>query len=741
MAQSFAFDFTKLNYTTPNDKIRAVGVPDVPQRILDGLKKYEDSSRGYDAYGFEHNSHNGRGTILVDHRPEDAQVAKVYRMPVDPASGELEKITYFDLGTGRVISSITPIKGDDWRGTLRSGGAIMGMDVDGKEFFQFWRMWEDSESETVIPHIDGELDNKPSTIRIERLTHDDSIRFTSLLPSQTEDFFLFSSTEDGPAEWHVYMTRLSDSKTGLSSSSTAAFDLPRTRITAKATNGRVHWDASSVSLDNKYVLLTDMKGETYRPLYVLDISDPAALPAQPERLILPGATEREEETSHSWISFSRDAATPHLVYIITDAYGDFRSTLVFDLDSRTVLRHITASEPSLNAIRAIPWNIKRHVVLKDMLYMIANIDGQNAHYVMPISGAHKHEVIDVKFDGDGADSSSFYPSFNGKNGRAYEICYRLASYRSSGGLAYADLGPALERVQTDSEGKSFIVVTLKLYKQAQPVAPAFKTVPPKVIKFKSFDGLEVPFVYYHPCEGKKRVPVNIEIHGGPSWQSTSLRKSRIHGYLINELECAVLYPNVRGSIGYGRKYMMADDVYLREDSVKDIGAFIDYIGEHMKDELDAGKIFVSGESYGGFMTFACLTHYSNKLACGLATCGIADWVTFLSNTAAHRQDNRRHEYGDETDPDVRAFLQRISPASNADKITAPLWIAHGDNDTRVPFEQAYFMYDSCVKRGIHAELIACVNEGHGFNQKSVLEYVSGSKILFLERFFAKGSAV
>ncbi|KZW00606.1 alpha/beta-hydrolase [Exidia glandulosa HHB12029] len=660
-------------------------------------------------------------------------------MPVDPASEELEKVTHFDLGTGRVISSITPIKGDDWRGTLRSGGAIMGMDVDGKEFFQFWRMWEDSESETVIPHIDGELDNKPSTIRIERLTHDNSIKFSSLLLSQTEDFFLFSSTEDGPAEIHTYMTRLTDSKTGISPSSTAAFSLPRTRITAKASSGRAHWAASSVSLDNKYVLLTDIKGASYRPLYVLDISDPATLPAQPERLLLPGATEREEETNNSWISFSRDAATPHLVYIITDAYGDFRSSLILDLDSRTVLRHITASEPSLNAIRAIPWDVKGHVVLEDMLYMVANIDGWDAHYVMPLSGTRKHEVIEIKFDGDGADSASFSPTFNRKNGRPYEICYRLASYRSSGGLAYADLEPALERVQTDNEGKSFIVVTLKSYKQAQPIAPAFKTVAPKVIKFKSFDGLEVPFVYYHPCEGKKRVPVNIEIHGGPTVQATSLRKSRIHGYLINELECAVLYPNVRGSIGYGKKYMMADDVYLREDSVKDIGALIDYIGEHMKDELDASKIFVSGGSYGGYMTFACLTHYSNKLACGLATCGIADWVAFLSNTAAHRQDNRRREYGDETDPDVRAFLQRISPASNADKITSPLWISHGENDSRVPFEQAYFMYDSCVKRGVHAELIAGVNEGHGFKQKSVLEYVSGSKILFLERFFAKAA--
>lgn len=734
------FDFSKLKYTTPIDKIKAVGAPDVPQRILDGLKKYEDSSRGFTIYGFEYDKDGQKGGIFVDHRPEDAQVAQVYRMPSDPSQTDLERITYFDLGTGRVIADVNPIKGDDWRGTWRAGGALMLMDIDGKEYFQFWRICEDTAGQEPLPHIGGELNNKPSTFRLERLTHDDSIRFGSpLIPHNDHSFMVFSSTEDGPANYHIYMTRLVDSNTGTTPTSSSPFDLPRMRITETPASGKCRWSTSSISVDKKYLALTQPLGSSYQPLYVLDISDPAKLPALPELITLPGATERQDNTSNSSIAFSRDPTTPHRLHFITDAYGDFRAAVTYDLNTRTVL-HITAAEPALQAIRPIPWDIRSQALTDKILYFTANIDGWSKPHCVPLIGPYANQVIEMRLQGPGDDSAGIGFLHNAKDGRPYELCIVLASYKSSGGIAYADIEQHLERVQTDNNGHLYITVPFTLYKQAQPIPPAFKTPAPKLVRFKSFDGLEVPFVYYHPYDGKKRVPLNVEIHGGPAVQATTLRKSRIHGYLLNELECAVIYPNVRGSIGYGKKYMQADDVYLREDSVKDIGALLDYVAEHLKDEIDSSNIAVSGGSYGGYMTFACLTHYSHKLACGLATCGIADWVAFLTNTAAHRQDNRRLEYGDETDPDVRAFLQRISPVSNADKITVPLWIAHGDNDSRVPFEQAYFMYDSLIRRGLYAELVVGVTEGHGFKQKSVLEWTSGSKVLFLERFFLKAGA-
>ncbi|KAH7104558.1 alpha/beta-hydrolase [Auriculariales sp. MPI-PUGE-AT-0066] len=734
--QSFDFDWTKLNYTTPIEKIKAVA-PAIPQRILDTQKKYEDSLRGFSTGGFAYGQRDGNNEIFVSHRPNDAQVEQLFRISSTTSSKGIERISYFDLGSGRTIASLVPLQTDDWRGVNRTGGAILQMDTDGKEFFQLWRMWEDADPSTALPTIDGELSNKPSIFRIERLTHNDTVRFTAPAVSETKDLLLFSSTEENPSEYHVYLVDLTNSKTGLQPTSTEPLDLKRTRITTSPPDRRAKWHVMSSSLDNKYISISESKGPSHVPAYFLDISDRAALPALPQRILLPGATELDNQTKHPSFRFSKDPAHPHTAYFLADAYGDFLSAVVYDLDTRSML-HITTPKPDLHAIRPINWDIRSQTITSKAVYLTANVDAWSKLFVMPITGAHANEVIEIRFDGPGGDGAGIAFVTNDKNGRPFELCLQLSSYKSQGALMYADVEPALKHVQQDDDGCPFITVPITPYDQAQPVSPAYRTPAPKVVHFKSFDGLEVPFIYYHPAPGK-RVPVNIDIHGGPTAQATSLRKSRIHGYLINELECAVIYPNVRGSIGYGKRYMAADDVYLREDSVKDIGALIDYIKENMQDEIDSDNIAVSGGSYGGYMTFACLTHYSDKLRCGLATCGIADWVAFLSNTAAHRQDHRRVEYGDETDPDVRAFLAKISPVAGADKITVPLWIAHGDNDTRVPFEQAHFMHDSLVQRGVYSELIVGVTEGHVFRQKDVLEYVSGSKILFLERIFGQTS--
>jgi len=195
-----------------------------------------------------------------------------------------------------------------------------------------------------------------------------------------------------------------------------------------------------------------------------------------------------------------------------------------------------------------------------------------------------------------------------------------------------------------------------------------------------------------------------------------------------------MYPNVRGSSGYGKAFLAADDVEKREDSVKDIGALLDHIDQNMKNELDSAHIAVMGGSYGGYMVFASLTHFSSKLACGVANFGIAHWPSFLQNTAAHRRAARRWEYGDETDPRIREFLERISPLNNASKISVPLSIAHGETDSRVTIEEAIKMYEIVSRNGVHTELMICEKEGHGFKQKSVIEFTNAAKLHFLERF-------
>jgi dipeptidyl aminopeptidase/acylaminoacyl peptidase len=173
-----------------------------------------------------------------------------------------------------------------------------------------------------------------------------------------------------------------------------------------------------------------------------------------------------------------------------------------------------------------------------------------------------------------------------------------------------------------------------------------------------------------------------------------------------------------------------DNGYLREESVKDIGALIDWIAK--QPDLDASRICVYGGSYGGYMTLASLTHYSDKLKCGIDVVGISNFVTFLKNTEAYRRDLRRVEYGDETDPQMNAFLEKISPLNNVDKITKPLFIIQGQNDPRVPASEAEQMKNKLQERGKKVWYLLAKDEGHGFKKKPNIDFMQWSMIMFLK---------
>ena len=138
-----SFNYSHLEFSTPAEQVKTINVEPVPQRIFDGMAKYEDAARGYNLINFERNVKDTNGELtptqlLVSHRPQDAQVFQLYRLPADPSSTELQRITYFDIGAGRTIAAFLPIIGEDWRGVWRAGGAVMAMDKDGNEMFQLW---------------------------------------------------------------------------------------------------------------------------------------------------------------------------------------------------------------------------------------------------------------------------------------------------------------------------------------------------------------------------------------------------------------------------------------------------------------------------------------------------------------------------------------------------------------------------------------------------------------------------
>lgn len=266
-----------------------------------------------------------------------------------------------------------------------------------------------------------------------------------------------------------------------------------------------------------------------------------------------------------------------------------------------------------------------------------------------------------------------------------------------------------------------------------------KFIEPTLIAYPTFDTLNerprmIPAFWYQPKNKQEKTPVVIYIHGGPEGQ-TQPNFSPLFNFLSNELGIAVIAPNVRGSTGYGKKYVQLDNGYLRENSVKDIGALLDWIEN--QPQLDETKVAVWGGSYGGYMSLACLTHYSHRLACGIDLFGISNFVTFLKNTGAYRRDLRRVEYGDERDPKMYQFLIQISPLTNITNITKPLFIFQGLNDPRVPLGESEQMVEALRDKGNTVWYVLANDEGHGITKKTNRDYVNAAMILFLEQYLLK----
>jgi dipeptidyl aminopeptidase/acylaminoacyl peptidase len=259
---------------------------------------------------------------------------------------------------------------------------------------------------------------------------------------------------------------------------------------------------------------------------------------------------------------------------------------------------------------------------------------------------------------------------------------------------------------------------------------------PEIVAFPTFDtdgtGARrmIPAHVYRP-RGDGPFPVIIRIHGGPESQAR-MWFSYTSQFEVAEQGCAVIYPNVRGSIGYGKTFVKLDNGALREDSVKDIGALLDWIAE--QPDLDADRVAVTGGSYGGYMALAALTHYSDRIRCGVDAVGISNFVTFLENTSEYRRDLRRAEYGDERDPAMRELLERISPTSNVGKIDAPLLVIQGANDPRVPAGEAEQIVAAVRAKGKEAWYLLARDEGHGFAKKSNSDWHTWTQQLFWERY-------
>ena len=293
------------------------------------------------------------------------------------------------------------------------------------------------------------------------------------------------------------------------------------------------------------------------------------------------------------------------------------------------------------------------------------------------------------------------------------------------------LGFVLNRAQMPGDVYAVDFATQSLARWTQSELgdlASVQRVAPELISYPTFDGRRIPAFVFRPRGGAPH-PVLIDIHGGPESQYRP-RFSPATQFFVNELGMAVIAPNVRGSSGYGKTWLKLDNGYLREDSVRDIGALLDWIAA--EERLDASRVAVMGGSYGGYMALASLVHFGDRLRAGIDRVGISNFVTFLETTQGYRRELRRAEYGDERDPAMREFLTRISPLNQVARITQPLFISQGLNDPRVPASESEQMVAALKGRGVPVWYVVARDEGHGFRKKVNRDYELAATVLFLK---------
>jgi len=299
------------------------------------------------------------------------------------------------------------------------------------------------------------------------------------------------------------------------------------------------------------------------------------------------------------------------------------------------------------------------------------------------------------------------------------------------------LGFTLDSVRFPTDAYSLDTKTLTVerwtYSETGINTDAF--VEPKLIRWKSFDGLSISgFLYPPPAKFTGKRPVVIDIHGGPEAQFQPYFQGQTN-YYMNELGIALICPNIRGSSGYGKEFLKLDNGYLRENSYKDIGALLDWI--KTQPNLDADRVLVTGASYGGHMALAVAANYSDRIRAAIDIYGPANLVTFLESTAAYRQDLRRVEYGDERDPQMRAFLEKIAPLNNVAKIKKPLFVIQGKNDPIVPMSESDAMVAALKKNGTPVWYLLAKDEGHRFTKVNDVDFQFYATVLFMKEYLLK----
>ena len=619
--------------------------------------------------------HPTRREMLVSHRPLGGNIAQLYRI-----AGPLAEPEALTDGNEPVTRA--------WYEPREGRSIVLMRGSGGNEAYQLFRLDLPGREQTLLTDPDQRHD-------LNTWLHRSSLAIISSVP--------LDRTAAGGRRTAVNTTLwlLDPARPG------------QRRVLAELPGGG--WQATAVSPDDSHAALVHYLSATESQIWLLDLATGL------RRQLLPalgGATAgtaagtaagsaagsaAQAPASHAAEAFSPDGRT---LYLVSDRAGEFRELMALDLDSGA-LRRLSAG---------VPWDVDDADLSADgtLLALRINVDGRD-----------ELQLVDAR-------SGSARPAITlpaGSVGRlrfhaqAPELALQLAGARSPGQVFSLDA--ATGRVEPWTRPRLHPALDVAALTEQQ------------IVRWTSFDGRSISGLLNRPpARFIGRRPVLINIHGGPEAQAKAGFGGR-NNHLLQDLGIAVLQPNVRGSSGYGKTFLGLDNGVLREDSVKDIGALLDWIAT--QPDLDPQRVVVAGGSYGGYMSLAVATTYPERIAGSIDVVGISNFVSFLENTESYRRDLRRVEYGDERDPVMRAALQRMSPLTHAARITRPLMVVQGKNDPRVPVTEAEQIVAQVRGNGTTVWYLRADNEGHGFARKENADYQFYATVLFLRQVLGLGT--
>lgn len=445
------------------------------------------------------------------------------------------------------------------------------------------------------------------------------------------------------------------------------------------------WSVLDWSPDDSSLLIGEYLSINKSRLHIVDIKSASMRQLTPER---------DDNVAYQGGRFSKDGSE---VYTTSDAASEFRQLITLEV-ARGKARPLMAEQA---------WDVQGFTLSPDggTLALVLNEDGRGTLHLLDVASG---KLQTPKLPDGSVSGLDWHP--DGKL-----LAFQLVSAKTPADVFTLDLAGKVAR-----------------WTESETAIPTRDFAEPRSIAWTSFDGLKITgFAYYPPVGFRGKRPVVINIHGGPESQATPGFLGRLN-YLVREMGVVALYPNIRGSAGYGKKYLQLDNGFSREGAYKDIGALLDWIAA--QPDLDAGRVMVTGGSYGGHMTLAVSYLYADKIRCSVDVVGISNLRTFLENTESYRRDLRRVEYGDERDPKMRAFQEKIAPMNHLDKITRPLFIIHGANDPRVPLSEAEQILKALKKQGTPVWYLVAKDEGHGFAKKQNADFQFYATVRFIEEY-------